>query len=758
MAHRPDPLSLKPKANPRPITTAPVAVAPARPKVAFWAGMAALAMLQAAWLYWFLREPLPNAKNAGGALQRWLFLGRAFPHVIPDVTFAQSHLGGALDHLSHVENLPQRIPIVLAGLLIGGSAMALGRLLLRRLGLLDSMTRLERAAIGFAVGTSALGALTLVFGRLGLLTPWASRSGLFALILLETVTSRLVCGSWLPPWRGGGLLPGDQNPPIGNASIVHAEQAPREQSGSQLPHSGWSSGRWLALIAITGPVVVLMALAAMLPTPDFDAIEYHLQGPKEYYLNGRIAFLPHNVYTSMPFAVEMLHLLGMEVLDDWFLGALAGQLLVAGFAVATAAVVVACLLRWGSSRAAWFGAVAYLTTPWVYRLGAIPYVEGPLCLYHAGLVWGGLLAWDTVGKERPRFWGLTGLLAGGAMAIKYPALLTAVVPLGLVAVAATVRSRCLRPLLAFGIGSALMVSPWLIKNAIDTGNPVYPLAYKVFGGTNWTPEQDAKWSNGHASSLQGKQPITLAAFWTSVVDVAGRSDWQTSLFTALAPLALLRKGSRRFALVLWAYAAFLFLSWWFFTHRLDRFWLGLLPVLAMLAGLGADWDDSRTWRSLLGVVLFLSILTNISYMTTALCGYNEWTGSLPSVRRSLPEALNPALMRLDRDLPPGAKPLLVGQAAVFHLRRPVLYNTVFNVETIETLTKGKSPEQVRQGLRDLGVTHVYVDWHEIDRYKSPGNYGFSEHVNKALFESLVNDKILSSPERWGPEQEIYQVL
>ena len=71
-----------------------------------------------------------------------------------------------------------------------------------------------------------------------------------------------------------------------------------------------------------------MVLGAMLPTIDFDALEYHLQGPKEYFQAGRIAFLPHNVYTSMPFGVEMLHLLGMEVLGDWWWGGLVGQLLV----------------------------------------------------------------------------------------------------------------------------------------------------------------------------------------------------------------------------------------------------------------------------------------------------------------------------------------------------------------------------------------------------------------------------------------------
>ena len=61
-----------------------------------------------------------------------------------------------------------------------------------------------------------------------------------------------------------------------------------------------------------------MLLGSMLPSIDFDAIEYHLQGPKEYFQAGRISFLPHNVYTSMPFNVEMLHLLGMEVLNDWW--------------------------------------------------------------------------------------------------------------------------------------------------------------------------------------------------------------------------------------------------------------------------------------------------------------------------------------------------------------------------------------------------------------------------------------------------------
>ena len=44
-------------------------------------------------------------------------------------------------------------------------------------------------------------------------------------------------------------------------------------------------------------------------------------------------------------------------------------------------------------------------------------------------------------------------------------------------------------------------------------------------------------------------------------------------------------------LALGGYAAYLFLTWWLLTHRIDRFWLPLLPCLAILAGLGADWSE-----------------------------------------------------------------------------------------------------------------------------------------------------------------------
>jgi hypothetical protein len=672
----------------------------------------ALGLLELAWLGWFLAEPLPNATTAAGPIRRVLLLLKAFPEVVPGTTFRQSLLGQTLDELSHLENLPERIPILGAAGLIVLAAVGLGEIVLAALGSRGKPTPGERIVVDFGLGMSGLGVMTLLIGRAGLLSPWLFRIGLALIAAAGLIVSRI--------WKA---------------------RRPRLNVDVSL----------LTLLVI-GPFVAIMLLGAMLPAIDFDVLEYHLQGPKEYYQAGRIAFLPHNLYTNMPFGVEMLHLAGMEVMGDWWWGGLVGQLLVALYAPAAAVLIASVARRSASGTAAWFAAVVYLSTPWIYRLAVIAYVEGPLCFYHAALIWGVARWWNDSAISRRSPWGLIGLLSGGAMACKYPALISAVIPFGLIALGDAWRHRAATPVVAYILGWSIIMTPWLTRNVVDTGNPVYPLGYHVFGARHWDEAREVQWHRAH-----GPRPATAAAFWNSLVDVAGRSDWQSPLYVAFAPLALLRRESRRLVLALSGYAAYLFLTWWLLTHRLDRFWLPLLPCLAILAGLGADWSRGRAWGLLRGAILAVAILCNFIDCSTALTGLNEWTASLPFLRRDLPRRLNPPLAAMDRELPPEAKVLLVGQAAVFHVEHPILYNTVFNPETIELLAAGRTPEEFRDELRRRRITHIYVDWKEIHRHRDPAGYGFTEFVTRQRFEDWTRAGVLDRPLAAGPEQQLFAV-
>ncbi|WP_435006962.1 ArnT family glycosyltransferase [Tundrisphaera lichenicola] len=688
----------------------------------------ALILLEAAWFTWFVLEPLPSVGSMAGGkgLARVNLLVRAVPEVVPGLRFRESYLGAALEKLSHVENLPQRLPILLASGLVVLSSITLGFLVLRLLRLRDRLESIERIVLGFGLGTTGLGLAILIVGRLGGLHPWAIRLGLAIPIVIEGLMAFL-------DLRRGRMRPGGGSWP-GRGSI-------------------------LGFAALTGPFLLIMMLGSMLPTIEFDALEYHLQGPKEYYQSGRIAYLPHNVYTSMPFGVEMLHLIGMEILDDWWYGALVGQVLVAAFAPMTALLIGLTARRLGSPKAGWIAAVVYLTTPWVYRMAVLPYVEGPLCYFHAALIW----VWVRTGSipvegtanskiDATTVGPLVGLLAGGAMALKYPALISAVIPASAWAFWTAYRQKSWKLALGFSIGFVLVMAPWLGKNVLDTGNPVYPLGFSVFGGRDWNLDRQAQWSAAH-----GMKPIGGRALIRSFFDVAGRSDWQSPLYAALVPFAFFPKRMRKASIGIGVYSAYLFLTWWFLTHRLDRFWLPILPSLAVLAGLCAEWSIRKSWSILLIVIMTVGIGSNLVFCSTELAGLNDWTGDLISLRREVPVLLNPSMARIDEELPFGAKVLMVGPAAVFHFGHPVLYNTVFNDDLLEQIANGHTPEEVRSELVRSGISHIYVDWSEIDRYRAPGNYGFTAFVTPELFAGLVKAGVLDPSTRPGAKQELYEV-
>lgn len=617
--------------------------------------------------------------------------------------------------------LPQRLGIVLtAGAILAG-AWGLGGLLLRVVLRSESaaQARLERAVFAFGLGLSALSLVVLGCGLIG--GRMLSRSLWFQFV------AACVLGEVLLRLRGRSGAP---------ATVATPTDPP--------PRWPWP---------VVAPFLLAMLLGAMLPSFDFDVKEYHLQGPKEFFQNGRITFLPHNVYTSFPFLTEMLSLLGMVLCDDWHRGALVGQTVLMAFAPLTALAVYSAGRRWFGPTAGMLAAVFYLTTPWTYRLAIIAYVEGGLSFYLSAAVLAVGTAIQRMRADAPagRTSLLAGVLAGSAMACKYPGALQVVLPLGLaVLVAPRLCGRwTVRPAAWYALGVLLAIGPWLAKNAVETGNPVYPLLYTVFGGEDWDSHLEARWKRGHSPPHH-----SLADLGEKLIDVVAKSDWQSPLLFGLAPLAL-AGGSRRRAGWLWAYVVFLFLAWWTFTHRIDRFWVPLNPLAATLAGVGASWNASRLWKWSCGIVCGAAVLFNLGFITTPLCGYNEYLIDMNAARQAA-ESTAPAIAYLNRTLSKNSKVLCVGEAQVFDARFPVVYNTVFDRsifaewfgQPADGLPEANWPlrntADIRRTLNQHGVTHVLVNWQEILRYRT--TYGYTDFVTPERFAELVRRGVLGPPD------------
>ena len=217
-------------------------------------------------------------------------------------------------------------------------------------------------------------------------------------------------------------------------------------------------------------VVVLTVLAALQPVNDWDSLMYHLMLPSEWLEEGRI-FLPDgNLQAAFVGVVQMMYI-PMEVF-----GVRAGPALLQAVAlVGTAVVVMDASRRHGGDLVGTIGGSLILGSSALLAVAAIPRVDAWLVLVIAVVQ---LLVIEIVAgmSEVRRLSILAGALSGVGLGIKYQAL-AYVLPVGALLVFLAVRRR--QPALGLGlfVGSTvglLVAAPWLVKNVILLGAPLYP--------------------------------------------------------------------------------------------------------------------------------------------------------------------------------------------------------------------------------------------------------------------------------------------
>lgn len=696
----------------------------------------------------FYQFDLPNSDPRVNRLEIWKQLPSLLVNMVdPPQPGAQDIEARLLWKQAGWQYWPQRFGMygVAGGILLG--AWAWGSVVLRALRIPLARGSLDWIFFACATGLSLVSLTTLACGLAG----WLSRP-------------------LLAIWLAIGL-------------VLEISDRLMRPSHTEAPRRSWTwSEYWPVLIAV--PFLMCYVGGAFLPETDFDVNEYHFGGPKEWYLAGRITFLAHNVYTSFPFLTEMLTLLGMVLYGDWYWGAVAGKGVLMSFAPLTALGLYCAGRRWFSPAAGLWAAWIHLSTPWIYRISIIAYAEGGLAFYLFATLFAVLYlvespsgANSTTNPETSlsgrRTWSvLAGFLAGSGMACKYPGVVQVVLPLGLTLLRHAAspseaeadvqkqRRDLFRLASLYAVGVLCAVGPWLLKNLLQTGNPVYPLLYSVFGGIDWNAELNAKWKHGH--SPDHYQLVDLAV---KLMDVTLKSDWLSPLLFGLAPLALLSP-HRRLAARLWWYTVYLFGAWWLLTHRIDRFWVPLIPVVSLLAGVGATWTSHRIWRSVVCGFAAAAMTFNFAFMTTSLCGYNAYLLDLQRAAEQTARITSPEVVHLNLQLPPGAKVLCIGEAELFNARFRYVYNTVFDFSIFEQWCGADQPgvdaaqrplktaAEIRRRLAEQGITHLFVNWQEILRYRL--TYGYTDFVTPQKFQQLQAEGVLGTG--WPTSGQLFEKL
>ena len=240
----------------------------------------------------------------------------------------------------------------------------------------------------------------------------------------------------------------------------------------RVPPTAWM---WPLAAAAAG----LVAFAALVPPgilfgdePNgYDVLEYHLQVPREWYDAGRITPLNHNVYSFLPFNVEMHYLLAMHLRGGAWNGMYLAQLMSATMTALAVAAVYGVLAEIGG--AATIGAVIFATTPWTMLIAPIAYDESGLLMFGA-LALGLPLIAMRESQPRKRMMSLAGAFAGFACGTKLTAapMILLAVPLSLFSLFLWERGGVKGLAKISGAGAVFVlagivtISPWLIRNYV----------------------------------------------------------------------------------------------------------------------------------------------------------------------------------------------------------------------------------------------------------------------------------------------------
>ncbi len=517
---------------------------------------------------------------------------------------------------------------------------------------------------------------------------------------------------------------------------------------------GHHDGRALLWVLMAVAAAIWLAGAARPPgyvglSDRYDVIEYHLQVPREFHDAGRVGELPHNCYSYYPLGVEMLFLVTMCLRGGAYAGMYAAKMFPGLFGVIAVAAVFLAFRRDDDTRGR-FAAGLLASVPLALYLSWLAMVElAEVCYLVLAVLW--LREW--LREPTWRSASAVGAMLGAACAIKYLSVgLVAGPVLAVMLIVALRARRRLRDVALAGALTLVLFAPWLVRNALYTGNPVFPLATGLFGRGHWSAESEARWVNGHAAGP--RPPVPEPEGWQppEVPDRAALfafnfllSQWLgpivvVAALVGIAVMVSVRGGPPAWEAALAGVLAVQLVVWAAFTRGMpSRFILPAMVPVCLLAGgvlarlarleanpfrRGAVRPAHGPWGRVPAVAIFAAAIG-----INLLNGYLQFRSPYHVGRHPVPPYPGEVIARqappYDRAaaLPEGSRLLLVGEAQAFYFRRGTVYATAFDANPLAVAAAGNAaPRAVYDALRRRGITHVWVNWREVLRLAR--SYGY----------------------------------
>jgi len=347
--------------------------------------------------------------------------------------------------------------------------------------------------------------------------------------------------------------------------------------------------------------LVIEIIFNLTPPISRDALIHHLAVPKLWLKHGGCYEISWAEYSYYPMYIDLLYLVCLYFKND-----IAPKFIHLGFGLGTGWLIYLYLNEKFNRDWGLLGTVIFITTPLVVWLSTSAYVDLGMTFFITGSVLA-IIRWRDSEYNGFKWLIISSFCMGIAVGSKYNALIAWFI-VNLMLILSYVRDTnrqtgALKYGIVFFVITALVASPWYLKNYLQTGNPFYPLFNSFFKLLHHQPVQQAL--HGQAIEKAGK-----TSFFTLRKVMYGESFWETLLIPIrmffqgkdtsyqyfqgslnpmliiFSPFVLLSKKYGRDKIFFACFTVIFIFMAYFLTAKQVRYILPVLPFLAILAVMG----------------------------------------------------------------------------------------------------------------------------------------------------------------------------
>lgn len=571
------------------------------------------------------------------------------------------------------------LPEILFFIIITLSCIGLGSLFLRILNLETGI--LERIVFSTSIGLIIISIFTTISGFFGLLNRWVFISFLLISFLI---------------------------------SILSLINISKEINGLQIFKVNFNESIFLILTIF---LIFLAFLFSLSPPIFYDSLEFHIGVPNYYILKGKITYMDGNVFSNTPLFLQMIYLFAMLIQSE---------LLTTLLTFLMGILLLLSLLSFGKkflfSHLSFLPSIILLSLPLTTFLITTPLQDLPLALFFM------LTFYSFVLFRKTQKFGwliLTGIFAGFSVGIKYQGLfLLFLLPIFISLTGKNLKEN-IKLIIITSLVALVISSPWFLKNTLYTGNPIYPVSFKLFGGKKWNEENSSRF----LQDLHIKKPRQMFSLLYQVnvsAKIFGAGGIIGPIFIIFIPFYLLGKRNKiadaLFIVSLLNLCPFLATG----NIRYSYFSIAIFS-LVIAYGIKKMEDFKLLNIAVISVLLIIVILNSF-------LSFSHLNLVNPALKLILGEERKENYLRnflphyrgvefINNNLPSDSVILFLYEARTAYIKRNFISATPYDTNILkEMLSNYSNSEEIIKELKKKGITHVFLNEMEMKRIEGKFDY------------------------------------